>query len=81
MELFIELFKSDEEKLIEAIKYKNIEKIKSILKNSTKNKKILNLNERNIFEKHPVDLALYQYFVLFLIIFYFYYSLFVIFML
>jgi len=37
---------SEEEKLLEAIAIENIEKVKSILNNSTENKKILKLNEK-----------------------------------
>ena len=45
---------SEEEKLLEAIKNRNIEKVKSILKRSTKNKKKLNLNIKNIDGQYPL---------------------------
>ena len=38
---------SEEEKLLEAIRIESIEKVKSILNNSTKRKKILKLNEKD----------------------------------
>jgi len=40
---------------MEAIKNKDIERVKSILKNSTKDKKILELNEKNKDEDYPLS--------------------------
>ena len=53
--------KIDEEKLFNAIKNKDVEKVKSILENSNKNKIILKLNEK-------VNLGYYPLYWLFLII-------------
>ena len=50
---------SEEEKLFEAIEYRNVEWVKSILKKSTKNKKILNLNEKdNNYRYYPLLYAI-----------------------
>ena len=49
---------SEEEKLLEAIDNKNIKKVKSILKRSTKNKKILELNEKNKDGEYPLERAI-----------------------
>jgi len=43
-----------EEKLFEAIENENVEKVKSILENSTENKKILKLNEINNNWEYPL---------------------------
>jgi len=45
---------SEEEKLLEAIEIKNTKKVKSILKRSTKNKKILELNEKDFLGYYPL---------------------------
>ena len=49
---------SEEEKLLEAIAIENIEKVKSILNNSTENKKILKLNEKNKNGNYPLYSAI-----------------------
>jgi len=43
---------------MEAIENKNIERVNSILKNSTENKKILELNEKNKYGNYPLLLAI-----------------------
>jgi len=51
---------SEEEKLLEAIRYENIEKVKSILNNSTKNKKILKLNEKDKDGDYPLLMTIFK---------------------
>jgi len=49
---------SEEEKLFETIENEDIEKVKSLLKNSTENKKILKLNEKDEYGWYPLLLAI-----------------------
>jgi len=51
---------SEEEKLLEAIENKNVKKVKSILKKSTENKKILKLNDKNEYGEYPLLKAIYK---------------------
>eukprot|EP00833_Pecoramyces_ruminatium_P004320 jgi/Orpsp1_1/1178352/evm.model.c7180000064974.1 len=49
---------SEEEKLFDAIEYRNVEIVKSVLKNSTQNKKILKLNEKDRYGDYPLLCAI-----------------------
>jgi len=51
---------SEEEKLLYAIIYEDIKKVKSILKRSNKNKKILDLNEKNEDGYYPLSEAIFN---------------------
>jgi len=53
------LIGNEKEKLLKAIEYKNIENLKSILKNSNKNKKILKLNKNYKDGYYPLLLAIF----------------------
>jgi len=54
------LLKNNEEKLIDSLKDKNIKKVKSILKNSNKNEKKLNLNKKHKNGQYPFLWAIFN---------------------